>query len=87
MQNRQHKSQTREICQICDMPGHSAKTRRKISINHKVHSQVTTITLQINHMNTGIKIEMNFYEPIIKMVISSQIIQIIIIEKTLIDKV
>ena len=38
-------------------------------------------------MNTGIKIEMDFYEQIIKMVISSQIIQIIIIEETLIDKV
>ena len=38
-------------------------------------------------MKSGIKIEMNFYEQIIKMVISSQIIQIIIIEETLIEKV
>ena len=54
------------------MPGHSAKTCRKMSNNQQ---------------STFPKIEMNFYEQIIKMVISSQIIQIIIIEETLIDKV
>ena len=35
MQNRQQNSQNREICQICDMQGHSAKTCRKISINQQ----------------------------------------------------
>ena len=87
MQNRQQNYQNREICQICDMQRHSAKTCRKISINQQSTFPSNNYNFQINHMNTGIKIEMNFYEQIIKIVISSQIIQIIIIEETLIDKV
>ena len=35
MQNRQQNSQNREICQFCDMPGHSAKTCRKVSNNQQ----------------------------------------------------
>ena len=35
MQNRQQNSQNREICQICDMPGHSAKTCRKTNNNQQ----------------------------------------------------
>ena len=35
MQNRQKNSQNREICQICDMPGHSAKTCRKPNNNQQ----------------------------------------------------
>ena len=35
MQNKHQNSQNREICQICDMSGHSAKTCRKISINQQ----------------------------------------------------
>ena len=35
MQNRQQNSQNREICQFCDMPGHSAKTCRKMSNNQQ----------------------------------------------------
>ena len=35
MQNVQQNSQNREICQFCDMPGHSAKTCRKVSNNQQ----------------------------------------------------
>ena len=38
-------------------------------------------------MNIEIEIKTDFYEQIIKMIISSQIIKIVIIEKTLIHKV
>ena len=35
MQNRQQNSQNREICQFCEMPGHLAKTCRKMSNNRQ----------------------------------------------------
>jgi hypothetical protein len=35
MQNRQQNSQNREVCQLCEMPEHSAKTCRKISNNQQ----------------------------------------------------
>ena len=35
MQNTQQNSQNREICQFCNMPGHSAKTFRKVSNNQQ----------------------------------------------------
>ena len=35
MQNRQQSSRNREICQLCETPGHSARTCRKMSNNQQ----------------------------------------------------
>ena len=90
MQNRQQISHNKEICQLCETPGHSARTCRKMSNNQQNTFQNNSSNfadLRITSMNIELEIETDFYEQIIKMVISFQIIQMVIIEKTLMHNV
>ena len=69
------------------MPGHSAKTCRKTNNNQKSTFPSNNFGYPNKPYEHRDKNRNGFYEQIIKMVISSQIIQIIIIKETLIDKV
>ena len=64
------------------------RSRRKVTTNIFLENAITEHNFSNkSYEHRDFKIEMNFYEQIIKIVMSSQIIQIIIIEETLIDKV